>query len=102
MSEVIESKVATITTQRVLIEGRVQGVGYRAWVNANARKRGISGWVRNLSNGAVEALFSGPADVVEQLIQECWEGPLASRVLNVTAAPSRDRVEAGFTQRPTI
>lgn len=102
MSDVLESKSTSITTQRVLIEGRVQGVGYRAWVCATARKRHLSGWVRNLSSGAVEALFSGPQDAVDQMIMDCWDGPLVSRVMNISSEKSRDRVEAGFIQRPTI
>ena len=50
--------------RHVTIRGRVQGVGYRAWVEHEARARDLEGWVRNRRDGSVEALFAGPADVV--------------------------------------
>ena len=50
--------------RQVTIRGRVQGVGYRAWVEHRARAHDLEGWVRNRRDGSVEALFAGPADVV--------------------------------------
>jgi acylphosphatase len=64
----------------VRISGRVQGVGYRAWTIDEARRRGLSGWVRNLSNGDVEAVFSGPAATVDDMIAACRRGPFSARV----------------------
>jgi acylphosphatase len=66
--------------RRVEIRGRVQGVGYRAWVEHQARTRRIEGWVRNRIDGSVEALFSGPEDVVAELVASCRRGPSSSRV----------------------
>lgn len=59
----------------VVIRGRVQGVGYRAWTEVTALERGIEGWVRNRRDGSVEALFSGPEDDVAAMIAECRRGP---------------------------
>ena len=60
--------------RQVTIRGRVQGVGYRAWVEHQAQSRDLEGWVRNRSDGSVEALFSGPADVVP-MVAACRRGP---------------------------
>ena len=62
------------------IRGRVQGVGYRAWVEHQATVRGLEGWVRNRRDGSVEAVFAGPEDTVSQMIAACRRGPSASRV----------------------
>jgi acylphosphatase len=67
----------------VRITGRVQGVGYRAWTIDDARRRGLSGWVRNLSDGDVEAVFSGPAADVDDMVAACRRGPFAARVDHV-------------------
>jgi acylphosphatase len=66
--------------RRVTIQGRVQGVGYRAWVEHQARVHHIEGWVRNRRDGSVEALFAGPADVVSNMVALCRRGPAAARV----------------------
>ena len=71
--------------RQVTIRGRVQGVGYRAWVEHRARAHDLEGWVRNLSDGGVEALFSGPADVVAGMVERCRRGPSSARVDAVTA-----------------
>lgn len=67
----------------VRIRGRVQGVGYRAWVEYQASARGIEGWVRNRRDGSVEALFAGPEDVVADMIAACRRGPSSARVADV-------------------
>ena len=54
--------------RQVTIRGRVQGVGYRAWVEHRAMARDLEGWVRNRRDGSVEALFAGPADVVADMV----------------------------------
>ena len=64
----------------VLIRGRVQGVGFRAWAEVTALERGLQGWVRNRRDGAVEALFSGLEDAVLAMIDDCRAGPPAARV----------------------
>jgi acylphosphatase len=69
--------------RRVLIRGRVQGVGYRAWVEYEARRTGLQGWVRNRRDGSVEAVFEGPVDVVGSVIAACRQGPSSSQVDDV-------------------
>jgi acylphosphatase len=66
--------------RHVTIRGRVQGVGYRAWVEDEATARGLEGWVRNRRDGSVEAVFAGPHDVVADMITACRSGPPAARV----------------------
>jgi len=66
--------------RHVTVGGRVQGVGYRAWVADEASARDLEGWVRNLRNGDVEALLAGPADVVVDMITACRRGPSMARV----------------------
>lgn len=72
--------MSTTTIIHVSISGRVQGVGYRAWLHARARHFGLSGWVRNRRDGTVEAVARGPASVIERLLGECRIGPPAARV----------------------
>jgi acylphosphatase len=74
--------------RQVTIQGRVQGVGYRAWVEHQARVRHLDGWVRNRRDGSVEALFAGPADVVSNLIELCRGGPAPARVEAVQDEPA--------------
>jgi acylphosphatase len=66
--------------RQVMITGRVQGVGYRAWVDHQARNHNLEGWVRNRRDGSVEALFSGPADIVLDMVARCRRGPSTARV----------------------
>jgi acylphosphatase len=72
--------------RQVTITGRVQGVGYRAWVEHQAVAHDLEGWVRNRRDGSVEALFAGPAQVVADLIARCRRGPSSARVDAVTEA----------------
>ena len=72
----------------VAIRGRVQGVGYRAWVEHHAMASALEGWVRNRRDGSVEALFSGPADVVANMVALCRRGPPSARVEAVTEEPA--------------
>jgi acylphosphatase len=74
--------------RQVTVRGRVQGVGYRAWVEHRARAYGLEGWVRNRRDGSVEALFAGPADVVADMITACRRGPSSARVESVTEEPA--------------
>jgi acylphosphatase len=64
----------------VVIRGRVQGVGYRAWTEYTAEGREIEGWVRNRRDGSVEAVFAGEAQIVREMIDLCRKGPPGSRV----------------------
>lgn len=76
------------TIRRVTIRGRVQGVGYRAWVEHRARAHDLEGWVRNRRDGSVEALFAGPPDVVSDMIALCRRGPSSARVETVEDEPA--------------
>ncbi len=76
------------TIRRVTIRGRVQGVGYRAWVEHQARVRGLEGWVRNRRDGSVEALLAGPPAIVADTVASCRHGPSSARVDDVTEEPA--------------
>ncbi|HEX7900909.1 MAG TPA: acylphosphatase [Planctomycetota bacterium] len=72
---------------RLLISGRVQGVGYRASTHWAAKKiGGLTGWVRNLDDGRVEAVVEGPRDKIEELVAWAHQGPPAARVSDVEVA----------------
>ena len=93
---------------RLLIKGRVHGVGYRAWCMNKAEALGLKGWVRNITDGSVEALVYGPAKDVETMIAACSQGPAHAQVTAVereTIEPSPDRIQekiyGGFEQLPT-
>lgn len=86
---------------RVQIEGRVQGVWFRAWTVQEASRRGLAGWVRNRRDGSVEAVFAGPTAQVDDMIAACHRGPPAAQVTRVTGAPESDVPPLGFEQRPT-
>lgn len=85
--------------KRCVISGKVQGVWYRAWTVQEAQKLGLTGWVRNRSDGAVEALFAGPAEAVAAMIDLCHTGPRAARVSDVTVDAFNGDVPDTFQQR---
>lgn len=89
-------------TEHVIVRGRVQGVGYRAWVSGQARMRGLVGWVRNRSDGTVEALFAGEQGAVEAMLEACLEGPPAARVERMERRPSDEAPPEGFMTKPTV
>jgi acylphosphatase len=91
-----------ITTMRLRIEGHVQAVGYRNFIIEEARKLGVDGWVRNRSDGSVEALVSGETKIVEALIAACMRGPDGSRIKHVDMEPAEAPPEKGFNRRPSI
>jgi acylphosphatase len=87
---------------RLSITGRVQGVGYRDWALRTARAFGLSGWVRNRTDGSVEALLVGEETAVGRMIDACRRGPAMARVDNVDIEPvDLDVLPEGFTQIPT-
>jgi acylphosphatase len=93
---------------RVTIRGRVQGVGYRAWVEHRAVAHGLEGWVRNRTDGSVEAVFSGPQDIVADMVASCRRGPSSARVAAVIDEPASSdalglrRAGERFSMLPTI
>ncbi len=95
-----EARVA----QRWQIGGRVQGVGYRAWLLGEARSLGLDGWVRNRSEGDVEAVVVGTAETVARLLAAARTGPMLAEVTHVAVSRLDEAVPApgsGFMQRPT-
>lgn len=82
------------------ISGRVQGVFYRASTEAIARQLGLTGWVRNLPDGRVEALAEGPREALDRLVSWCRQGPPAAHVEGVEANWQDARGDLGaFSQR---
>ncbi len=92
---------ATPKTVTVRIEGRVQGVYYRAWTEQTARRLGLDGWVRNRRDGSVEAVFSGPEIQVDEMVRRCAEGPADARVTNVIVSDEGGAPPCGFKVLPT-
>ena len=91
-------------TRLVTVEGLVQGVGYREFTRRAAQRLSVSGWVRNRSNGTVEALLHGPPDVVAALIAEMRRGPRGASVSGVRDLPTDecgDFEPVGFYVRST-
>ncbi|WP_457299680.1 acylphosphatase [Phyllobacterium sp. P5_D12] len=81
----------------VHIRGRVQGVGFRFWTQAEAQKLGLSGWVRNGSDGSVTARIAGPERAVSTMLQRFREGPPEASVSSVTSeAVDSDQPADGF------
>jgi acylphosphatase len=91
-----------VRSARLRISGRVQGVGYRAWMLETARRLGLRGWVRNRADGSVEALVIGDDDQVAAMIELCGEGPLAARVKDVAISDADDDGSTGFSPRPSV
>ncbi len=88
-------------TVTVRIEGRVQGVYYRAWTEQTARRFGLDGWVRNRRDGSVEAVFSGPEIQVDEMLRRCAEGPPDANVTKVTVTDEGGAPRSGFQVLPT-
>ena len=87
---------------RLRIRGRVQGVWFRGWTCQQATRLGLAGWVRNCSDGSVEALFVGAADAVEAMVAACRRGPTHARVESVVADELSDAASLeldGFSQQ---
>ncbi len=81
----------------VIIHGRVQGVGFRAWTQHQAQLHGLSGWVRNRRDGTVEAVFSGPDDLVQTMLKACEQGPQGSVVERVETLEDGSGPNGPFT-----
>jgi acylphosphatase len=88
--------VSETIIRHVIARGRVQGVGYRAFVEDEAYQRSLSGWVRNRRDGSVEALFAGPRAEVESMIEACRRGPMSARV---SALDQREGTETELLER---
>jgi acylphosphatase len=87
-----------MNARRLRIEGRVQGVGYRAWMVQEARRLGLAGWVRNQPDGSVEAVVAGPEPAVQALLTACRRGPLLARVDSLSESFAELPQGEGFHQ----
>jgi acylphosphatase len=87
---------------RLRITGRVQGVGYRAWMLRQADVLGLRGWVHNCTDGSVEALVIGEDDGIAALVAACRAGPAAARVADVAVSDAADDGSPGFVAVPTF
>ncbi len=88
--------------RHVRIEGQVQGVYYRVWTQETAKNLGLEGWVKNRSDGSVEALFYGADDKVEEMINACLAGPQAAQVDEITIIASEGAAPGGFSILKTV
>jgi acylphosphatase len=94
-------------SRHVIIRGRVQGVGFRYWTQGEALRLGLEGFVRNRRDGTVEAMFSGPEEAVDAMLEACRQGPPGAKVTAVESAstggalPEPNRGER-FSMLPTV
>ena len=86
---------------RLVISGRVQGVGFRAFVERQALKRGLRGWVRNRRDGTVEALLIGDESTLREMETACRRGPSLAAVTGLERFEAADDGFDGFEARPT-
>ena len=91
-----------ITSLRVHVHGIVQGVGFRDFLMAAAQQQKLNGWVRNRSDGSVEALVSGATKAVEAFVGFATRGPAGARVNAVDLHNSEPPAEKGFIRRPSL
>jgi acylphosphatase len=82
--------------RHMLVRGRVQGVGFRAFVERHALRHGLEGWVRNRRDGSVEAVFKGQGAAIAAMIEACRRGPHSA---HVDALDQRDGTEAELGMR---
>jgi acylphosphatase len=74
-------------TVRLIISGVVQGIGYRKWLKREANKFGVVGWVKNRSDGSVEAVCLGENNIIDMFIKQAWQGPPLAHVVQVDIQP---------------
>jgi acylphosphatase len=91
-----------VITMNIRIEGDVQGIGFRDFAIREATARKLKGWVRNRTDGSVEAVASGPRTVVESFITACVKGPRGARVTAFNLMPTEAPDSLGFMRRPTV
>jgi acylphosphatase len=91
-----------VSATRLIVSGRVQGVGYRAWTVRQARALGLRGWVRNRRDDSVEILAEGEDAALAELAERCRQGPNAARVDNIRTEPAEPVASEGFEELPTV
>ena len=87
-----------MTSKRILhviIHGRVQGVGFRAWTHHQAELHGLGGWVRNRRDGTVEAVFSGSDESIEAILKACRQGPRGAVVERIEPVEDAEGADPG-------
>jgi acylphosphatase len=89
-----------MSAKRIVIGGRVQRVGFRQWMADEAERLGVSGWVRNRADGTVEAVLTGDAAAVEELVRRCRRGPRLATVDSIDEDLVEPPTEPGFHQVP--
>ncbi|MCD6034847.1 MAG: uncharacterized protein K0R63_588 [Rickettsiales bacterium] len=96
-------KKRTVVAMRLLIEGKVQSVGFRNWLTNRAQQLKINGWVRNRTNGSVETVLVGLEEDVMEIVKACYYGPPTASVKKVKQFPYPDpeHIEDGFKQLPS-
>lgn len=87
------------TRAHVYVSGKVQGVYFRATTRDTAREHDVDGWVQNLADGRVEAVFEGPESDVEAMVEFCHEGSPAASVDDVDVTYEEPQGEDGFEIR---
>ncbi|MAU41584.1 MAG: acylphosphatase [Kordiimonas sp.] len=87
---------------KAVISGKVQGVWFRDWTVQEAQKRHLDGWVRNRTEGTVEAMFVGDEADVDDMLHACESGPAAARVDRVDVRAAIGIVAKGFVRKPTV
>jgi acylphosphatase len=105
----IQPRKDGLVAKRLIVEGQVQGVGFRHWLILQAVTLGLDGWVRNREEGFVEAVLLGPEERVKAMMKLCYKGPELSRVTSVRSAPYRQGANQpevvkgyGFKARDTL
>lgn len=85
----------------LVIHGRVQGVGYRDWLMREARALGLAGWVRNLTDGTVEAVLAGPDEAVRTCLATCHRGPGFAHVSRIESTGCQPPAGPDFVKKTT-
>lgn len=91
-----------MSAKRLIISGQVHGVGFRAWLSDMARALDLSGWVRNRSDGTLEALIAGDTAAVEELLRACRRGPRLAQVTRIDEELAEPPDGPGFRLLPTF
>lgn len=95
----VKNMSGSTTTWRILVSGRVQGVGYRRFTEKRALELGLQGWVRNLINEKVEVQVQGPAETIDRFLEILKQGPAFSQVVDVSVEKKSGEIFQGFQVR---
>ena len=90
------------TALHLIVHGRVQGVGYRAWVCRMAEELALHGWVRNRRDDTVEMVIAGDEAVISEMQRRCAQGPTIAKVEKIHATPWHEPVAQEFKRLPTV